>query len=84
MEEEVKLAVDCLNQGKVILYPTDTIWGIGCDATNEQLVNRIYRIKQRIDSKSMIILLDSAEKLSRYVKKIPEIAYDLIERYSKP
>jgi L-threonylcarbamoyladenylate synthase len=84
MEEEINISVDFLKRGKVILYPTDTIWGIGCDATQEKPVNRIYKLKQRFESKSMIILLDQAEKLATYVKKVPPIAFDLIERYLEP
>ncbi len=84
MEEEVRLSVDFLKKGKIILYPTDTIWGIGCDATLARPVDRIYRLKQRFESKSMIILLDQPEKLAAYVKKVPPIAYDLIERYQEP
>jgi len=84
MEEEVKLSVDFLKRGKVILYPTDTIWGIGCDATQPKPVERIYRLKQRFECKSMIILLDNPDKLAAYVKKVPPIAYDLIERYKEP
>jgi len=84
MEEEIRSAVDFLKNGKVILYPTDTIWGIGCDATQPRPVERIYRIKQRFESKSMIILLDNPDKLALYVKKVPSIAYDLIERYQEP
>ena len=84
MEEEVKLSVDFLKKGKIILYPTDTIWGIGCDATQLKPVDRIYRLKQRFERKSMIILLDHQDKLSTFVKKVPPIAYDLIERYHEP
>jgi L-threonylcarbamoyladenylate synthase len=84
MEEEIKLSVDFLKKGKVILYPTDTIWGIGCDATLQKPVDRIYRLKQRFETKSMIILLDHADKLANYVKKVPSIAFDLIERYKEP
>jgi L-threonylcarbamoyladenylate synthase len=84
MEEEARIAAEFLKKGKVILYPTDTIWGIGCDATQTKVVDRIYKIKQRYESKSMIILLDHADKLARYVKKIPALAYDLIERYTEP
>lgn len=84
MEEEIKISVDFLKKGKVILYPTDTIWGIGCDATQQKPVDRIYRLKQRFESKSMIILLDQADKLANYVKKVPPIAFDLIERYLEP
>jgi len=84
MEEEVRIAVSFLKNGKIILYPTDTIWGIGCDATQLKPVDRIYRLKRRVESKSMIILLDDEEKLKLYVKKVPALAYDLIERYSEP
>jgi L-threonylcarbamoyladenylate synthase len=84
MDEEIRLTVDYLKKGKVILYPTDTIWGIGCDATQPKPVDRIYKIKQRYESKSMIILLDHADKLASYVKKVPLVAYDLIERYHEP
>jgi L-threonylcarbamoyladenylate synthase len=84
IEKEVKLSVDFLKKGKIILYPTDTIWGIGCDATQSKPVDRIYRVKQRFESKSMIILLDHADKLAMYVKKVPPVAYDLIERYQEP
>jgi L-threonylcarbamoyladenylate synthase len=84
MEEEVKLSVDFLRKGKIILYPTDTIWGIGCDATLTRPVNRIYKLKQRYENKSMIILLDHPDKLANYIKKVPAIAYDLIERYREP
>jgi L-threonylcarbamoyladenylate synthase len=84
MEEEVKLSVELLKKGRIILYPTDTIWGIGCDATQPKPVDRVYRLKQRFERKSMIILLDHPDKLATYVKKVPPIAYDLIERYKEP
>jgi L-threonylcarbamoyladenylate synthase len=84
MMEEIKRALRFLKEGKVILYPTDTIWGIGCDATLVKPVDRIYKIKQRFESKSMIVLLDQADKLTLYVEKVPAIAYDLIERYHEP
>lgn len=84
MEEEIKKAVDFLKKGKVILYPTDTIWGIGCDATQVRAIEKIFKIKMRAGEKSMIILLDRAEQLARYVKKVPPIAYDLMERYMEP
>lgn len=84
MDEELKIAVRYLKKGKIILYPTDTIWGIGCDATLARPVEKIYRIKHRFESKSMIILLDHIDKILRYVKKVPPIAYDLIERYQEP
>lgn len=84
MKEEIKKTLDHLKNGKVILYPTDTIWGIGCDATNQQAVERIYRLKQRVETKSMIILLDNAENLPKYVDHIPEITMDLVNSVESP
>ena len=84
LEEEIKKSVALLKKGKVILYPTDTIWGIGCDATNSKAVQRIYKIKGRSEAKSMIILLESVEKIARYVNDVPAIAYDLIENSESP
>lgn len=73
-----------MQAGGVILYPTDTIWGLGCDATNEAAVKRVYEIKKRVDSKAMIVLIDRDVKLQFYVDEVPEIAYDLIEYSDKP
>lgn len=84
MHDDVKAALEVLQNGGVILYPTDTIWGIGCDACNEEAVKRIYAIKNRIDSKSMLVLLENAALLDRYVDEVPEIAFDLIEVSDKP
>lgn len=70
--------------GGVILYPTDTIWGLGCDATNPEAVRRVYEIKQRADSKAMLVLVDSSVKVDFYVDDVPEIAWDLIELTDKP
>ena len=84
MQEDIKKACEVMNRGGVILYPTDTIWGIGCDATNEEAVKRVYEIKQRSDSKSMLVLLDNPAKLQVYVKDVPDIAWDLIELADKP
>ncbi|MDR3705571.1 MAG: L-threonylcarbamoyladenylate synthase [Paludibacteraceae bacterium] len=84
MIEEIKKAVEVLRQGGIILYPTDTIWGLGCDATNETAVRKIYSIKKREDSKSMLVLLDSSGKLQNYVDEIPDMAWDLIEYAGKP
>ncbi|MDD2243321.1 MAG: L-threonylcarbamoyladenylate synthase [Dysgonamonadaceae bacterium] len=84
MQEDVKKACEVLKKGGVILYPTDTIWGIGCDATNEEAVKLVYEIKQRSDSKSMLVLLDNPAKLQTYVKDVPDIAWDLIELTDKP
>ncbi len=82
--EEVKAAVETLKAGGVILYPTDTVWGLGCDATNEAAVARIYAIKQRADSKSLITLVANADMLGKYVKVIPEVAINLLEVNDKP
>lgn len=84
MHNDLKKALDVLHAGGIILYPTDTIWGIGCDATNEKAVERIYQIKKREDSKSMLILMENINFLSRHVEEVPEIAYDLIELSDKP
>jgi L-threonylcarbamoyladenylate synthase len=84
MKEDIKQALEVLKNGGIILYPTDTIWGLGCDATNAEAVKKIYEIKQRSDSKSMLILLDNPGFLSFYVEQVPEIAYDLIELADKP
>jgi len=77
-------ALEVLKTGGVILYPTDTVWGLGCDATNEKAVARIYEIKQRSDQKSMLILLDNANKVPSYIKEMPDIAWDLIDLTDKP
>lgn len=73
-----------MRKGGVILYPTDTVWGIGCDATNAEAVARIYKIKQRDDSKAMICLVDSDARLQRYVRNVPAIAWDLLDCADKP
>ncbi len=84
MNEEIKKACQVMREGGVILYPTDTIWGIGCDATNEEAVRRVYEIKHRADSKAMLVLVDSAVKVDFYVQDVPEVAWDLIELADKP
>lgn len=84
MTEEIKKAVEVLRAGGVILYPTDTIWGLGCDASNEKAVQRIYEIKKRSDAKSMLVLLDNVGKLQGYVDEVPDIAWDLVELADKP
>ncbi|EDV07756.1 Sua5/YciO/YrdC/YwlC family protein [Bacteroides intestinalis DSM 17393] len=84
MIEDIKKACQVMNEGGVILYPTDTIWGIGCDATNEEAVRRVYQIKQRSDSKAMLVLVDSPVKVDFYVQDVPEVAWDLIEVADKP
>ena len=82
--EEVKAAVETLKAGGIILYPTDTVWGIGCDATNEAAVARVFEIKRRADSKSLITLVSDADMLGKYVKVIPEVAINLLEVNDKP
>ena len=82
--EDIRNAVETLRSGGLILYPTDTIWGIGCDATNSKAVQRVYSLKQRDDSKALICLVDSANRLQRYVFRVPDVAWDLIDFASKP
>jgi L-threonylcarbamoyladenylate synthase len=78
-EQDIKNAVEVLRKGGVILYPTDTVWGIGCDATNAEAVKRVYEIKQRDDSKALICLVDSDARLQRYVRQVPDVAWQLID-----
>ena len=84
MHDDIKKALEVLKNGGIILYPTDTIWGIGCDATNEKAVDRIYKIKKREDSKSMLVLMENPALLERYVTEVPEIAWDLVEVATTP
>ena len=84
MNDDIKKAVETLQNGGLILYPTDTIWGIGCDATNEEAVRKVFALKQRNDSKSALVLLDKDVKISSYVTKVPEMAWELIELSEKP
>lgn len=84
LREEINKALEVLKNGGIILYPTDTVWGIGCDATNTEAVAKVYELKKRTESKSLIILIDSDNKLSSYVREIPDIAYDLIEYAENP
>jgi L-threonylcarbamoyladenylate synthase len=84
MHDDIKKALEVLKAGGIILYPTDTIWGIGCDATNEKAVERIYKIKKREDSKSMLVLMENPALLERYVDEVPEIAWDLVEVATTP
>src|SRR5210317_788647 len=84
MHNDIKKALEVLRKGGVILYPTDTIWGIGCDATNPEAVSRIYKIKKRNDTKSMLVLMDNPALLDRYVDDVPEVAWDLAEISSTP
>ncbi|MBQ5871987.1 MAG: threonylcarbamoyl-AMP synthase [Bacteroidaceae bacterium] len=82
--EDIKTAVQTLRKGGLILYPTDTIWGIGCDASNEDAVRRIFQLKQREDSKAMICLVDNANRMQRYLRQVPDVAWDLVEFAEKP
>lgn len=84
LRTEIEKALAVLKNGGVILYPTDTIWGLGCDATNEQAVEKINKIKGRAADKSFIILLDTDAKLQSYVTEVPDVAYDLIEYAEHP
>ena len=84
IEKVLTEAVQTLRQGGVILYPTDTIWGLGCDATNPEAVKRIYEIKRRDDSKSLVLLACDLDQIARYVKEIPPMAIDLVEVNDKP
>ena len=84
MREEINKALAILKDGGVILYPTDTVWGIGCDATNMEAVDKVNAIKGRTAEKSLIILLDTDSKLQSYVNDVPEVAYDLIEYAENP
>lgn len=83
-DEDLKQAVSVMRRGGIILYPTDTIWGIGCDAANSEAVRRIFELKRRSDSKAMLSLLDSDAKLGYYVPDIPDVAYDLMDLSEKP
>ena len=83
LNDEVRKACEILKNGGIILYPTDTIWGIGCDATNEVAVKRVYELKHREDSKAMLVLLDDVGKLASYVE-VPDVAYELLEVNDKP
>ncbi|QUB75015.1 MULTISPECIES: L-threonylcarbamoyladenylate synthase [Prevotella] len=83
-EDDIKKAIEVMRQGGVILYPTDTVWGIGCDATNAEAVAKVYALKRRDDSKALICLVDSDNRLQRYVRNVPDVAWQLIEAVEKP
>ena len=84
LKYEVDAAVKALKAGDIILYPTDTVWGLGCDATNDNAVQRIFDLKRRDDAKSVIVLVSDADMLARYVRQIPPMALDLLEINDKP
>lgn len=84
MENDIQKAVEALRKGEIILYPTDTIWGIGCDATNNEAVAKIYALKKRADSKSMLVLVDSFDRVFDYIEDVPEVAENLVGYADKP
>ena len=84
MEKIISDAVEVLRNGGTILYPTDTVWGLGCDATNPDAVSEIYRIKRRSDSKALVLLASDMDMVARYVREIPEIAIQLVEVNDRP
>ncbi len=83
-DADIRAAIDVMKRGGTILYPTDTIWGIGCDATNPEAVRKVFEIKQREDSKALICLVDSPGRLQRYVRNVPDVAWDIIDLATKP
>ena len=84
LQDEVKKAIEVMKNGGVILYPTDTVWGIGCDATNEDAVRRVYEIKKRDDAKALICLVDSPNRLARYVRDVPDVVWDMVDLATRP
>ena len=84
MTEAINKALEVLRAGGIILYPTDTVWGVGCDATDPSAVARIYEIKRRADSKSLVLLASDMDMICRYVKEVPEMAIQLVEVNDKP
>jgi len=84
MHEDIKKAITVLREGGIILYPTDTIWGLGCDASNKEAVERIYKIKQRSDSKSMLVLVSRPEMIQFYIDELSDNAYDLFDLATEP
>ncbi len=81
---EIRKAIDILKKGGIILYPTDTVWGIGCDATNAEAVDKVFALKQREENKSLICLVSDFKMLQQYVEEVPEVAYDILKYASKP
>jgi len=84
MQNDINQSIQVLAQGGLILYPTDTVWGIGCDATNPEAVEKIFKLKQRHDSKALICLVADDRMLSKYIKKIPDVAYDILDVSEEP
>ncbi|MAN27208.1 MULTISPECIES: L-threonylcarbamoyladenylate synthase [Mesonia] len=84
MKEEINNTIATLKRGGLILYPTDTVWGIGCDATNAEAVEKVFALKQRAESKSLICMVSDFKMLNQYVEEIPEVAYDILKYAAKP
>lgn len=84
MQEEINKCIEVISNGGLILYPTDTVWGIGCDATNETAVAKIYALKKRVNTKTMICLVANDFMLEKHVKEVPEVAFDIIDLATKP
>ena len=84
MQIDINQSVQILTQGGLILYPTDTVWGIGCDATNPEAVEKVFKLKQRHDSKALICLVADDRMLGKYIKKIPDVAYDILDVTEEP
>ncbi|MBT8263101.1 MAG: threonylcarbamoyl-AMP synthase [Bacteroidia bacterium] len=84
MKAEIEAALSVLKKGGLILYPTDTVWGIGCDATNADAIEKVYKLKKRHESKSLICLVSDFKMLNQFVENIPEVAYDILKNAAKP
>lgn len=84
MTEEINNSIKVLKEGGLILYPTDTVWGIGCDATDPEAVKKVYALKKREDSKALICLVANQAMLERHVKQVPDVAYDIMDLATKP
>lgn len=83
MKEKIHKAVEVMKEGGIILYPTDTIWGIGCDATNEEAINRIYKLKKRVETQSMLVLVEN-ERMLQNIVEVSSLAWDLIDLSERP
>lgn len=84
MREEIEQTIQVLKRGGLILYPTDTVWGIGCDATNADAVDKVFALKQRVEANALICLVSDFKMLNQYVEEIPEMAYDILKYADKP
>ncbi|MFO7702381.1 MAG: L-threonylcarbamoyladenylate synthase [Psychroflexus maritimus] len=84
MQDEINACIDTLKKGGIILYPTDTVWGLGCDATNAEAVDRLFALKNRPNNKAMICLVSDFKMLNQYVEEVPEVAYDILKYANKP